>query len=238
MLTTRLIQHTPSRTVLGGHNGAVWVVRALILVLLNFAAVNGDFTPPHAPPSRDYDLTVLPLDELPNVLIWCRQCIEAIRASVNLLAKSSDARKSYTPETAPTPVQHPVAVPACSPTPSPVTSGSAKSNSHQVTGRPSKKCGKNRRTTAPEEDESHSSESNADQDYDILDRNSDDDDDLNPDGYSFDPPGASDYSRAQPSVSLDNDSNTREDRTGRVSMFERSLPRLPDECVKLFKPSE
>jgi hypothetical protein len=244
MLTTALIRHAPSKTIFGGYNGVVWIVRALILVLLNFDAVNGDLTPPHDPPSRDYDLSVLPLDELPHVLSWCREFIEAIRTSINILAKTSDARKSYASEIASVPLQDPVSAPAPLPIPPLATSTLAKSRSHKATGGPSRKSGKTKQTKTPrepmldEESGTHSSgESDGDRDYDALDRNSDDDDDdLDPNGYLPDLPGRTDDDSIDPSLNAQNDYTAHEDHADGARTFGHPSPRLPEECAEIFQP--
>ncbi|KAF8596093.1 hypothetical protein BDV93DRAFT_563697 [Ceratobasidium sp. AG-I] len=131
ILTSPLIRHAPSDTLLGGTNGAICLVRALILLVLNFAAANGDITPSSEPPVG-YDLTCLPHEELARVLGWSRQLIEALRASTAILAATSNARKSFVLEPAPAEPEDPVAGPCQSdgfpivnPPQSPATTGPA-----------------------------------------------------------------------------------------------------------------
>ncbi|KAG8696528.1 hypothetical protein FRC09_008409, partial [Ceratobasidium sp. 395] len=92
--TSPLIRHQPSQTLIGNYNGIVWIGRVIILLILNFAAINGDLMPPHEPPPG-YDLTKLPSEELTHVLGWARMLIEMLKASTAILARTSHARRSY-----------------------------------------------------------------------------------------------------------------------------------------------
>ncbi|KAG8695685.1 hypothetical protein FRC09_009000 [Ceratobasidium sp. 395] len=203
-LVSRLIRHEPSGTLIGGYNGSVWIARVIIIFILNFAAVNGDLLPPHNPPPG-YDLTKLPSDELTHVLSWAREFIEALKASVATLARTSHARRSYLePAAQPQdPVPGPIAdppqspattsllAPTSAPQPPPAIPSSAepserrRQKSKQTTNSKTLQADKldvNSRELSPRV----SDESNAEKNYDEMDGGSDDDS-LNPAGFSFDP---------------------------------------------------
>ncbi|KAG8691061.1 hypothetical protein FRC08_010282 [Ceratobasidium sp. 394] len=107
ILVSPLVRHVPSNTLVGDHNGSVWLVRVLILFIFNFAAANGDLTPPSNPPAGS-DLSCLPYDELAHVLSWSRLLIELLRSSTSKLAETSDARRSFVPKPAQDPVAGPI----------------------------------------------------------------------------------------------------------------------------------
>ncbi|KAF8595398.1 hypothetical protein BDV93DRAFT_575386 [Ceratobasidium sp. AG-I] len=243
MLATPLIRRAQSNTLPGGYNGTVQLARPLILYLLNFAAMNGNFTPPIAPPSDKYDLATLPLEELPNVLSWCRELIEAIQLSIRTLALTSAARKAYTPgikaATAPAHSASPALAVNNPSEPSPgpsVVRDSQKQKQKQrrlKKGSGAKGTGESADPQSDEElnagDSGHSSN---EQDYDKLDPNSDDDD-LDPDGFSAN----FEFTRhdpAEPTGSSNQRPIEYEGRTDGAATSVRSLPHLPEECSEIF----
>ncbi|KAG8783908.1 hypothetical protein FRC12_019219 [Ceratobasidium sp. 428] len=203
---SRLIRHEPSGTLIGGYNGSVWIARVIIILILNFAAVNGDLQPPHDPPPG-YDVTKLPPDELTHVLSWAREFIEALKASVAVLARTSHARRSYLEPAAqpqdpvPGPIVDPPQSPATNatspsaaastPQPPPTLPSSAEPNERRR--QKSKQPAKSKALQADKLDVDSremsptvSDESDAERNYDEMDGGSDDDS-LNPAGFSFDP---------------------------------------------------
>ncbi|KAF8594418.1 hypothetical protein BDV93DRAFT_515797 [Ceratobasidium sp. AG-I] len=241
MLATPLIRHAQSNTLPGGYNGTVQLARPLILYLLNFAAMNGDFTPPIAPPSDEYNLTSLPLEELPNVLSWCRELIEAIQLSIRTLALTSDTRKAYTPgiEAATALGDLPslgLAINNSSePVPGPsIVRSSQKQTQHRSNkASKAKQAGKSRDPLSDEElsagDSGHSSN---EQDYNKLDPNSDDDD-LDPDGFSTNFKFTH-RSRSESTGHSNQQPIEHEDRTDGTAIRGRLLPCLPEECSEIF----
>ncbi|KAG8775813.1 hypothetical protein FRC12_001265 [Ceratobasidium sp. 428] len=205
-LVSRLIRHEPSGTLIGGYNGSVWIARVIIIMILNFAAVNGDLQPPHDPPPG-YDVTKLPSDELTHVLSWAREFIESLKASVAILAQTSHARRSYLEPAAqpqdpvPGPIIDPPQSPATdatspsaatsAPQPPPLISSSAEPSERR---RQKSKQSANFKTLQADEVDVDSremsprvsDESDASKNYDEMDGGSDDDS-LNPAGFSFDP---------------------------------------------------
>ncbi|KAF8600554.1 hypothetical protein BDV93DRAFT_559218 [Ceratobasidium sp. AG-I] len=243
MLATPLIRHAQSNTLPGGYNGTVQLARALILYLLNFAAMNGDFTPPVAPPSDEYDLTRLPLDELPNVLSWCRELIEAIQLSIRTLALTPDARKAYTPgikaTTAPARLASPALVVNNSSEPSPgpsiIRSSQKQKQRQSRKGNKAKPTSKSGDPQSDEElDAGDSGHSSDEQDYDKLDPNSDDND-LDPDGFST----SFEFTRhncAEPTRHSNQQPIEHDNCTSGTATSGRSLPHLPEECSEIFTP--
>ncbi|KAG8793304.1 hypothetical protein FRC12_003179 [Ceratobasidium sp. 428] len=210
--TSPLIRHQPSQTLIGNYNGIVWIGRVIILLILNFAAINGDFgrffltlTPPHEPPPG-YDLTKLPSEELTHVLGWARMLIEMLKASTAILARTSHARRSYLEPVAQP--QDPVPGPIADSPQSPAdgTSPSADTSAHQpLPALPSntepseRRRQKSKQPAKPKARQTDtldvdsremsprvSDESDAEKNYDEMDGGSDNDS-LNPDGFSFDP---------------------------------------------------
>lgn len=245
MFSTPLIRHAQSKTVLGGYNGAVQLVCALIMYLLNFAAVSGEFTPPHNPPSDEYNLTRLPLDELPDVLSWCHQWIEILQSSVHILAQTSDARKSYTPEIEVS-SSHAVAGPVHMPSPAPAAHDPSQSLPGPSTTAGSrmpkqsrlKKSRKSKQTSASRDLQSDNelgtgdSEGSSERGYDNLDPTSDDDD-LNPNGF----PAHSDLIGYDQTELTGSQSDTFIEQEGRIDgtmTLGRPLPRLSEDCSKIF----
>jgi hypothetical protein len=245
LLVSPLIRHAPSKTLVGGYNGCVWLVRALILLIFNFAAVSGDLLPPSETPAN-YDLTRLPLDELTHVLGWSRQVIEALRASTSTLAASSEARKSFVPEPAPAQPHDSVAGPFADPSESP-----ASHDTHPTTGVPpsatqkKSKSSKRQHRRAPGKqptgtrgDKSEDSMSSGasdksiiEPDFEKLDVRSDHSSDLDPDGYTSNPTLPSPQSplgRGRSASSIAYHKHT-------VRITGRSTHHLQDECLDLFK---
>ncbi|KAF8597210.1 hypothetical protein BDV93DRAFT_513526 [Ceratobasidium sp. AG-I] len=258
ILTSPLIRHAPSDTLLGGTNSVICLVRALILLILNFAAANGDITPSSEPPVG-YDLTCLPHEELARVLGWSRQLIEALRASTAILAATSNARKSFVLEPAPVEPEDPVAGPSQSdgfpivnPSQSPATtspapagpapaaavrvSSSAAPTKSKTHDRRSRRASKKRRPPAPgaDSEESMASEESeqsvAERDFEALDVHSDGSSDLDPDGYSRDPIQPSPL----PSLAGGRFTSLNEENEAPTSIMGRSTPRLPEECLDMF----
>ena len=241
MLATPLIRHAQSNTLLGGYNGTVQLARPLILYLLNFAAMNGDFTPPISPPSDKYDLTRLPLEELPNVLSWCRKLIEAIQLSIRTLAPTSDARKAYTPriEAAIAPVHSSSSAlatntssePSCGPS---IARDLQKQKQRQLKkGSKAKQIGTSRELQLDTElGASDSGHSSNEKDYDKLDPNSDDDD-LDPDGFSTNLEFTG-HNHAEPTGRSHQQPIKHEHRTDGTATPGRLLPRSPEECSEIF----
>ncbi|CAE6527001.1 unnamed protein product [Rhizoctonia solani] len=202
ILPSVLIRHPSSNTLIGGYNGTVWLVRSLILLVFNFAAVNGELTPPCDPPSG-CDITCLPLEEFPNVLGYCQDLLEAIRGSIVILSQNSAARRAHADNASTVHAQEPVAVPAppslhpaSVPSPPPSTTASAPPTAPPANAkaakrhsRSDKKKGTRKKQTDAHEEElgsGSSDESGIEKDYDKLDTQADDYDDLDPDGYSHD----------------------------------------------------
>ncbi|KAG8735346.1 hypothetical protein FRC10_010689 [Ceratobasidium sp. 414] len=238
MLETELIKHHPTKTLIGSYNGTVWVVRAIILLILNFCAINGELTPPTDQP-EDFDISQFPLDEYPNVIIWARQLLSTIQSSTATLAKTSAERQSSNTRAQPQELepsveqhQEPVAVPVHPPTSARTTAPprpkkrrvAAKSSSDPRASRRNKQAGDEQESDEQESDEQESDEiqggdsdrSSVDKDYDALDVRSDDEDDLNPDGYSLDETGL--------------------DRPAGDFRPAHSSPHLGEECFNVFKP--
>ncbi|KAF8598063.1 hypothetical protein BDV93DRAFT_512780 [Ceratobasidium sp. AG-I] len=258
ILTSPLIRHAPSNTLLGDKNGVICLVRALILLILNFAAANGDITPSSEPPVG-YDLTCLPHEELAHVLGWSRQLIEALRASTAILAATSHARKSFVLEPAPAEPEDPVAGPSQSdgfpivdPPQFPATTGPAptgpapaaavrvslsaaptKSKTHD---RQRRRASKKRRSPAPgaDSEESMASEESeqsvAEQDFEALDVHSDGSSDLDPDGYARDLIQPSPL----PSLAGGRFTSLNEENEAPTAIMGRSTPRLPEEYLDMF----
>ncbi|KAG8783620.1 hypothetical protein FRC12_019511 [Ceratobasidium sp. 428] len=205
LLISRLIRHKPSGTLIGGYNGSVWIAHVIIIFILNFAAVNGDLQPPHNPPPG-YHVTKLPSDELTHVLSWAREFIEALKASVAILARTSHARRSYLEPTAqpqdpvPGPIVDSPQSPADATSPSadisaPQPPPALPSNTepserrHQKSKQPAKPKAHQTDTLDVDSREMSprvSDESDAERNYDEMDGGSDGDS-LNPAGFSFDP---------------------------------------------------
>lgn len=186
MLTSYILLHQPSGTLLGGHTGCVWVVRALILLVFNFAAVLGDLKPPVPPPSADYDLSCLPTNELEHLLGWCRIWIEKICASTEILKQTStDRRNRCLPSPEPSEPSEPVVAAG----PAQAAAGAA----HRRKKRKGKGKGKGKQSRASSEDDSddaampladsdESDDPGPELNYDELDRNGDNESDDDDDG--------------------------------------------------------
>ncbi|EUC58282.1 hypothetical protein RSOL_246350, partial [Rhizoctonia solani AG-3 Rhs1AP] len=241
MLSSPLIRHAPSKTLIGGHNGVVWLVRGLILLVFNFAAVNGDLTPPCDPPP-DCDVACLPLDELPNVLGYCQDLLEAIRESILVLSQTSKARLANTVNLSSTPLQVPATVPAPASPPSdilPSSSSTIAVHSHTSPGphkAPSVTVSKHKRKARKSrqqasrgpgfEDElslGDSDKSSVEEDYEKLDPTSDGSD-LDPDGFSSRYVGSNAPWPPSPH------------RPALSHSTSHVLPRLPDELSAILQP--
>ncbi|KAF8600185.1 hypothetical protein BDV93DRAFT_511091 [Ceratobasidium sp. AG-I] len=85
--------HEQSGTLLGGDSGSVWMVRTLIALVLNLAAVKHLIEPP-IPVPTGYDLSRLPIGEFDRVLGWCQDWIAGIEQSTSVLEQTFDARVS------------------------------------------------------------------------------------------------------------------------------------------------
>lgn len=85
--------HEESGTLLGADSGLPWMVRVLILVLLNLAVAKGSVEPP-VPNSAKHDLSRLPTGEYDRVLGWCGQWLARINASSAILDQTFEARTS------------------------------------------------------------------------------------------------------------------------------------------------
>jgi hypothetical protein len=248
LLDSPLIRRAPSKTLVGGDRGCVWLVRALILLIFNFAAVKGDLVPPFETPVN-YDLTRLPLDELTHMLSWFRQVIEALRASTLVLAGSSEARKSFTPK--PAPLHGSLSVPSqshslpsadlmdSSTSPLAATSDSPFAAQTKSKSNKRQRCQAARKhPTGMPRDESEGSMSSGasdksivEPDFERLDVRSDRSSDLDPDGYwrDFDLRSPQSPLGRGCSASL----NTECERVERITG--PSTHRLQEECLDLFE---
>ncbi|KAG8712929.1 hypothetical protein FRC08_013917 [Ceratobasidium sp. 394] len=227
MLELLLIRHAPTKTLVGERNGAVWIARAIIKLILNFAAINGDFTPPMRQPDT-YDISQFPLDEYTTVLGWGRQLLATIQSSIKILAQTLVARQSegslatqpLGPETDVTPSQAPV-IAARPPSHPPPTSVVPRTKKVPKTGsRPRRVKGRKKRTGggsgSDEAISGDSDKSSDEQDFDTMDRRPGDDDEFNPDGFS--------YSANDMDVHMDEDGAPH------------SSAHLADDCFKIFHP--
>jgi hypothetical protein len=230
MLATTLIHHNATRTLVGGHNGTVWVARAIISLILNFSAINGEFSPPVDQP-KIFDITQFPQDEYTNVLGWGQQLLEAIQSSTEILARTSTTRQAedlalvQQLELDDTQSQEPAAIPRRRPIPSPTPTAPVprpqRNHASSATGSHSRRARRQKRhgghnSHSDETNSGDSDTSTVNQDYDTLDRNPNDNDDLNPDGFSLEVTETA-LSEDEPGVT-------------------RSSPHLGDECFDVFKP--
>ncbi|KAG8719735.1 hypothetical protein FRC09_010685 [Ceratobasidium sp. 395] len=208
-LSSHHIRHGPSGTLIGGHNGPVWHVRAHILTIFTFAAINGDMAPPCDPPA-DFDVTPFTPEDQTRMFGLARSLVEALKASTATLALTSAERRSYvTPDFS----QEPVAVPSQSfadqPPSSPALPSTLSTDAGDAAPRPSsappaqtttqkgsRSKGKKKQTGASDGahlDESSMSSGVSDKtapevDYDALDPPGSDagSSEFDPDGYSRD----------------------------------------------------
>ncbi|CAE7154967.1 unnamed protein product [Rhizoctonia solani] len=134
----QVLRHEPSGTLYGGRTGVIRVLRPLIELLFNFAAVRGDFVPPEPAPA-DYDLTRLPINEWPRLLQWIRDWTADIQASTAILRRTSNERRqglaalqSLTDDDEPAP-RNPTPGPSSSRAREPVPTGSSAHSSPNET---------------------------------------------------------------------------------------------------------
>ncbi|KAF8597720.1 hypothetical protein BDV93DRAFT_513125 [Ceratobasidium sp. AG-I] len=92
-LSTSPFVHKKSGTLLGGDTGSVWMVRTLIMLVLNLAAAKKLIVPP-IPLPQGYDITRLPVGEYDRVLGWCRQWLQRIHKSSAELERTFEACSS------------------------------------------------------------------------------------------------------------------------------------------------
>lgn len=85
--------HEESGTLLGGDSGLPWIIRALIMLVLNLAVAKG-IIEPTVPIPEHYDISRLPIGEYERVITWCQQWLARIEASSAILDQTFEARTS------------------------------------------------------------------------------------------------------------------------------------------------
>lgn len=199
IIDEKFLIHEASGTLFGGDTGVVCLTRSLIQLLFNFSAVRGDFTPPEDPPAN-HDRSRLPLHDWSRLLGWTDTLLDLINRSTETLSQTSHERRGDLGRLQPLPADNsppaedlPRANEEPQSNPEPVPSGSyaltrSSSNPKPRKKRTHTKSKKNGRkhVDRPSDDEvseqspDSESESEAEnQDYDLLDRTSQDDEDDN-----------------------------------------------------------
>jgi hypothetical protein len=86
--------HEPSKTFVGGKNGVVWVVRALLKCLANIGAVVPE-TNVTGPVTRSphFDVTRLALNDWTRCILWLQTWLSALTQSNIILAATSGERQ-------------------------------------------------------------------------------------------------------------------------------------------------
>ncbi|KAG9093697.1 hypothetical protein FS749_013927 [Ceratobasidium sp. UAMH 11750] len=200
-LTTGLLHHEESGTLLGGDSGMIQIIRPLLVLLFYLLAIRGNITLPETLPA-ELNVSTLPVKMYDRLLEWIDASIEALDATNAILRKTSEERSAVRfagdehapafevaeiadlPPESDEPMQPPVAGRASSATPRPSSSSKRSKPRPRPKPKSSKAKGKRPMRSAESESESDgsavSSKSGSDVpsiDYDKLDKRPDDDDD-------------------------------------------------------------
>lgn len=90
-MRTGTIHHSKSQTFFGGKWGIAWVIRALILVLVNAAAASGKLKPP-VPAPEGYDLERMGPSDLKRTVSWLAEWLGLLESACDVLRSSYDER--------------------------------------------------------------------------------------------------------------------------------------------------
>ncbi|KAG8696133.1 hypothetical protein FRC09_008709 [Ceratobasidium sp. 395] len=81
--------HTRSKTLIGGMNGVVWLVRAIVKIIANLLAIlDSSAVTFDVPLPTGYETKRLGSGQLALAMDWARELLAAIRASTDILAES------------------------------------------------------------------------------------------------------------------------------------------------------
>ncbi|KAG8683492.1 hypothetical protein FRC08_014255 [Ceratobasidium sp. 394] len=91
VLKSGVLIHKPSGTLFGDDSGFVWVIRTLLQIFFNFLATKYRIQSPGDIPAN-YDISRLPLNEWTRLLGWMDTWAQALRDSIAILQRTSEAR--------------------------------------------------------------------------------------------------------------------------------------------------
>ncbi|KAF8593629.1 hypothetical protein BDV93DRAFT_516423 [Ceratobasidium sp. AG-I] len=109
-LTNRPSYHLRSKTLVGGKNGVIWIIRSLIRCLASIGAILPSIpvSAPTPPPAK-YDDTRIATNDWTRAILWCNMWLSALTQSNITLGTSCDERRKPEEEILPEAADEPAA---------------------------------------------------------------------------------------------------------------------------------